>query len=103
MKALFVALSAAGLLFASQTAAASSETVAISVSSDGLDLTQRADMRKFRARVADAAAEACDPADRMIVTTLPDYRCRRDAVAAAEPMVQTMAMAARRTSVARKR
>ncbi|MFM6831310.1 MAG: UrcA family protein [Novosphingobium sp.] len=105
MKTLFAAAAAVGLLSAPQIAFAAdpAETVAISVSSEGLDLSQRADVQKLRARISDAAAEACDPSDRMIVTTLPDYQCRRAAIASAEPVVQKMANAAKRTAVARNR
>ncbi|MDT0508350.1 UrcA family protein [Novosphingobium sp. MMS21-SN21R] len=105
MKTLFAAAAAVGLLSAPQMAFASgsAETVAISVSSEGLDLSQRADVQKLRARISEAAAEACDPSDRMIVTTLPDYQCRRAAIASVEPSVQKMASAAKRKTVARNR
>jgi UrcA family protein len=102
MKTLIAAAAAFGLLSVPQMAFAA-ETVAITVSSEGLDLSQRADMRKLRARIADAAAEACDPSDRMIITPMPDYQCRRAAIASVEPAVQQMARAARHTAVARNR
>ena len=105
MKMLVVAAAAIGLLSAPQMAVAgeSPQTVQISVSSDGLDLTNSSDMRRLRVRISEAAAEACDPADRMIVKMLPDYQCRRDAIASVEPAVQQMAAAARRSAVARSR
>ncbi len=105
MKTLFAAAAAVGLLSAPQIAFAanSAETVTISVSSEGLDLSQRADMQRLRARISDAAAEACDPSDRMIITPLPNYRCRRAAIASVEPAVQQMANAAKRTTVAHNR
>lgn len=59
-------------------------------------------MRRLRNRIADAAAEACDPADRMIVTPMPDYQCRRAAIASVEPMVQELALAARSGKMARR-
>lgn len=103
MTKLFAAIAALGLLSAPQIAsAAPAQTVNISVSADGLDLTRADHMRKLRNRIADAAAEACDPADRMIVTPMPDYQCRRAAVASVEPMVQELAQAARRGTMARR-
>lgn len=106
MKTLLVASAAIGLLSAPQLANAgeSPQTVHISVSSDGLDLANPADMRRLRVRISEAAAEACDPSDRFIVTPLPDYPCRRAAAASVEPAVQQMAEAARRiTTIKRSR
>ena len=104
MKTVFAAAVAVGLLSASQIALAAPapQTVNISVSADGLDLSRASDMRRFRNRIADAAAEACDPADRMITTPMPDYQCRRAAIASAEPMVQELAQAARSGKMARR-
>ncbi len=105
MKTFFVASAAIGLLSAPQAAFAGepAQTVRISVSSDGLDLNNAADLRRLRVRISDAAAEACDPADRWIDKTLPDYACRRAAIASVEPTVQQMANAARRNPVSRSR
>lgn len=105
MNKLLAATAALALLSAPQIASATNapQTVNISVSADGLDLSRADDMRKLRNRIADAAAEACDPADRMIVTPMPDYQCRRDAVANAEPLVQELAQNARRSTMARRR
>jgi len=105
MNKLLAATAALGLLSAPQIASANNapQTVNISVSADGLDLSHAGDMRKLRNRIADAAAEACDPADRMIVTPMPDYQCRRAAVANAEPLVQELAQNARRGTMARRR
>lgn len=93
MKTHFVAAAMIGLLSAPQLALASDQpqTIQISISSDGLDLTNSADMRRLRVRISDAVAEACDPSDRFIVSTLPDYSCRRAAIASVEPLVQKMA------------
>lgn len=95
--AAIVALCASGTALAGEAP----QTVKLSVSADGLDLTKAADVRKLRNRIADVAAAACDPADRMIVTTLPDYQCRREAIAGAEPTVQELSQAARRGAMAR--
>lgn len=95
--AAIITLCASGAAFAGEAP----QTVKLAVSADGLDLTKAADVRKLRDRIADAAAVACDPADRMIVTTLPDYQCRRDAIAGAEPTVQQLSQAARRGAMAR--
>lgn len=107
MKTLLAAAAALGLLSAPQIAFASParapQTVNISVNADGLDLSRPADVRTLRNRIADAAAEACDPADRMIVTPMPDYACRRAAVASAEPMLTELAQAAQRGTSARRR
>lgn len=104
MKNLFAAAAVLGLLSMPQIASATNQaqTVHIAVSADGLDLSRADDMRTLRNRIADAAAEACDPADRMIVTPLPDYQCRRAAIANAEPVVQELAQAARRATMARR-
>lgn len=103
MKIKFAAAAAIAALCVSGGAVAGEapQTVKLSVSADGLDLTKTADVRKLRNRIADAAAVACDPADRMIVNTLPDYQCRRDAIAGAEPIVQELSQAARRGAMAR--
>lgn len=105
MKSLLAAVAALGLLSAPQmaTAADSAQTIRISVSTEGLDLTRPSDVQRLRARISDAAIAACDPADRMIVTALPDYKCRREALASVEPTVQHMAMAAKRKTVASSR
>lgn len=105
MKTLLVASAAIALLSVPQLAVASEnpQTVQISVSSDGLDLSNPSDMRRLRVRISEAAVEACDPSDRFIVNTLPDYSCRRAAIASVEPAVQQMADAARRSAVKRSR
>lgn len=104
MKTLIAATLAVGLLSAPQIALAAPapQTVNIAISADGLDLSRPSDMRRLRNRIADAAAEACDPADRMIVTPMPDYRCCRAAIASVEPMVQELALAARSGKMARR-
>lgn len=104
MKTLIAATLAVGLLSAPQIALAAPapQTVNIAISADGLDLSRASDMRRLRNRIADAAAEACDPADRMIVTPMPDYQCRRAAIASVEPMVQELAFAARSGKMARR-
>lgn len=104
MKTVLAAAAALGLLSAPQIAnAGDTSTVTISVSSEGLDLTRPDDVRRLRNRVADAAAAACDPADRMIVTPLPDVQCRREAIASVEPAIKRMAQAAHRTAPAHSR
>lgn len=105
MKTLTAAAAAIGLLSAPQLAFASDrqQTIQISVSSDGLDLTNSADMRRLRVRISEAAAEACDPSDRFIIKTLPDYQCRRAAIASVEPVIQQMADSAKRSAVKRSR
>ncbi|WP_062342841.1 UrcA family protein [Novosphingobium sp. CCH12-A3] len=104
MKTFIAATLAVGLLSAPQIALAAPapQTVNIAISADGLDLSRASDMRRLRNRIADAAAEACDPADRMIVTPMPDYQCRRAAIASVEPMVQELALAARSGKMARR-
>lgn len=104
MKTLIAATLAVGLLSAPQIALAApaAQTVNIAISADGLDLSRASDMRRLRNRIADAASEACDPADRMIVTPMPDYQCRRAAIASVEPMVQELALAARSGKMARR-
>lgn len=105
MKPILAAAAAVGLLSAPQLAFASSQpqTVQISVSSDGLDLTNAADMRRLRMRISNAAAEACDPSDRFIVKMLPDYPCRRAAIASVQPAVQQMSEAAKHSAIKRSR
>ena len=102
MKVLLAACAVIGSLSAPQMALADtgSQTVNISVSTDRLDLSHPSDVRRLRVRISQAAASACDPADRFIVTPLPDYQCRRAAIASVEPAVQQMARAAKRNAVA---
>lgn len=104
MKTLLAATLAVGLLSASQIAVAAPapQTVNISVSAEGLDLSRPSDVRRLRDRIADAAAEACDPSDRMITTPMPNYQCRRAAIASVEPTVQELAQAARTGKMARR-
>lgn len=102
MKILLAATAAVGLLSAPQIAFAAPQTVNISVSADGLDLSRPNDMRRLRNRIADAAAEACDPSDRMITTPMPNYQCRRAAIASVEPLVQELAQAAHGGTMARR-
>ncbi len=105
MKKLLVATAAIGLLSVPQAAFAGepAQTVHISVSSDDLNLSNPADLRRLRVRISEAAAEACDPADRWIDKTLPNSQCRRAAIASVEPAVQQMAAAARHNPAARSR
>lgn len=104
MNKLIAASAALGLLCIPQLATAGSapQTVTISVSSQGLDLRRTDDMRMLRNRIADAAAEACDPSDRMIVTPMPDYQCRRAAIASVEPAVRELVQATGRSTPARR-
>ncbi|MBA4355681.1 MAG: hypothetical protein C0409_13425 [Novosphingobium sp.] len=105
MKTLLAAATAVCLLSVPQLASAGErqQTVQISVSSDDLDLTDSSDLRRLRVRISEAAAEACDPSDRFIVTPLPDYQCRREAIASVEPAVRQMAATAKRSAVNRSR
>jgi UrcA family protein len=105
MKTILAVATAVGLLSAPQLALAGeqAQTIQISVSSEGLDLNNSADLRRLRLRISNAVAEACDPSDRFIVNTLPNYACRRAAIASVEPSVRHLGDAAKRSAVTRSR
>jgi UrcA family protein len=70
------AAAVAGLLFGGNAAAATGHdvTVAIHVSTKGLDLNQPAEARTFYARLANAARVACSRANRVDLVPVDDVR-----------------------------
>lgn len=103
MKKLLVAAAALGLLATTQAASAETrrEPVNLSISTEGLDLTNPRDVSRLRERMASAIAKACNPGDRLNADMKPDWQCRREMSAKADVTVTQLAMAATKGDIAR--
>ena len=79
MKIASAALAAAVLIAGSSTGAFAKEreNVAVRVSTNGINFQDPASVAKFRARVAKAVAETCNPGDRVGADMAPDFACRQ--------------------------
>ncbi|MBT2133014.1 UrcA family protein [Croceibacterium sp. LX-88] len=101
MKIVGAAIAAAGLLVStaaianvrddqmsvsvSRPAEGGREQVALQVSTEGLNLATVDGTAKLRKRVSRAIALACNPGDRLDADLAPDFQCRREMAASAEP------------------
>lgn len=61
------------------------ERVDLQVSTEGLNLATVQGAAKLRQRVTRAIAAACNPGDRLDADLAPDFQCRREMAASAEP------------------
>lgn len=105
MKTILAAAALAPLLaapaLASALPVATNQSVPVKISTAGLNLADHGDLAKLRNRVNKAVAEACNPADRFIITTATaDRQCRDQALQEANKIVQRMAQAAVANQVA---
>ena len=67
------------------------ESVAVKVQTSDIDLSNPAAIDKARARLDRAIAAACNPGDRLNADLSPDWQCRREMAASAEPAMQQLA------------
>ncbi len=67
------------------------EAVAVKVQTSDINLSDPAALEKARARLNRAIAAACNPGDRLNADTRPDWQCRREMAASAEPAMQQLA------------
>ena len=93
MKTVAAALAAFGLVVAAPSFATEKprETVSVGVSAHGLDLSRAEHREKLRLRMARAIAQACNPGDRIGADLAPDWQCRREMTASAEPALRRLA------------
>jgi UrcA family protein len=94
MKTIAAALVAATLLAPAAVMAEvpeAREPVSLTVSTQGLDLTQPAGVKALQSRMDKAIAAACNPGDRIGADLSPDYRCRQEMAANVEPTLQQIA------------
>ncbi len=78
------------------------ESVSIAVTAAGLDLATPQGVAQLRARVGRAVAQACNPGDRLKADMTPDWQCRREMAAGAEPVVaQLVAQSSARSAHSR--
>ena len=67
------------------------EAVAVKVQTGDINLSDPAALDKARARLNRAIAAACNPGDRLNADMSPDWQCRREMAASAEPAMQQLA------------
>lgn len=67
------------------------EQVAVKVQTSDINLADPAALDKARARLNRAIAAACNPGDRLNADMSPDWQCRREMAASAEPAMQQLA------------
>lgn len=67
------------------------ESVAVKVQTSDINLADPAALDKARARLNRAIAVACNPGDRLNADMSPDWKCRREMAANAEPAMQQLA------------
>ena len=92
MKIVNAALVAACLLVGSTGALAQGrEDVALRISASGVNFSDPVSVNAFRNRVAREIAVVCNPGDRLNADFTPDFQCRRELTATAEPAISTLA------------
>ena len=95
MKAIGIAILAAGVLVGSASAsAAPREQVSFKVSTAGVDFANGESVAAFRRDMERRIAEACNPGDRMNADMSPDFKCRKELASTMEPSVQQLVMRA---------
>lgn len=88
MKIATAAIAAAFLIAGSTGAFAKArENVEVRVSTAGVNFADADSVNKFRSRVARAAAEACNPGDRIGADLSPDFACRKSMAATSETRI----------------
>lgn len=107
MKTMGMAILAAGLLAGStgafaadrdpasinvSTAGADREQVAIRVSTDGVDFADANSVASFRRDLNRQINAVCNPGDRLNADMSPDFTCRHQMIASAEPSIQKLVM-----------
>lgn len=101
MKTLGLAILAAGLLAGSTGAmAAKRENVTLKISTAGVDFANPESVAAFRRTVDRQIAAACNPGERLKADAKPDFRCRNEMAANAEPTVTRLAMRATQSRMA---
>lgn len=95
MKTISAALVAATLLAASSAAhAGAREQVSLALQSTQVNFANPASVAQFRKDLDRQIAAACNPGDRLGADLSPDFKCRREMTASAEPRVQALVLAA---------
>lgn len=84
------ALCAAALIAAPATASHQTDTRAVDVSVDDLDLTQTADQQRLERRINSAVRTVCENNMRGLSATVAEQTCRKRALAAARIDADTM-------------
>ena len=82
----------AAVLFAGSTGAFAKarEDVAVRVSTAGINFQDAESVAKFRARLAKAIAETCNPGDRLNADLAPDFKCRKSMASVGEVRIAAL-------------
>lgn len=67
------------------------ESIALKVSTAGVDFADPVSVAKFRRDVSRQIEEACNPGDRLHADMKPDFECRRQLTASLEPRLHQLA------------
>jgi len=101
MKAIGLAIFAAGLLGAASAASATErEAVALEVRAEGVNFADPAAVAALRREIERKIEVACNPGDRVGADLMPDFRCRREMAATFEPTVTQLAARATQRNLA---
>ena len=96
MKAIGLAILAAGLLGGASAASATErEAVSLQVRAEGVNFADPVAVSALRREIERKIEAACNPGDRVGADLMPDFRCRREMAATLEPTI--MQLAARAT------
>jgi UrcA family protein len=91
MKAIGIAILAAGILAGSTGAsAAPREKVAFTVNTAGVDFANAESVGAFRRDLERRIAAVCNPGDRMNADMSPDFKCRKELASTMEPSIQQL-------------
>ncbi len=91
MKAIGIAILAAGILAGSTGAsAAEREQVAFKINTTGVDFTDANSVAAFRRGLEEQIAAVCNPGDRLNADTSPDFKCRNEMANSIEPKIQQL-------------
>lgn len=91
MKAIGIAILAAGILVGSTGAsAAPREKVSFNVNTAGVDFASAESVGAFRRDMERRIAAACNPGDRLNADMSPDFKCRKELASTMEPSIQQL-------------
>jgi UrcA family protein len=91
MKILAASLAAVALIAGATPALAKPrENVEVRVSTAGINFNDAESVAKFRARVARAVADVCNPGDRVNADMAPDFACRKSMAQTSETRIAAL-------------
>ena len=91
MKAIGIAILAAGILAGSTGAVASErEQVALKIDTASVNFADATSVNALRRDITRQIAGICNPGDRLDADLSPDFKCRNQMVASVEPTIQKL-------------